>query len=70
MMILWQCFSENIHNLKILGEMRKSNNLIIVGLADVMTINLNVFRSLLKHLIFSDPDFTLVVSMKRSGLLP
>lgn len=62
----WQSFREYINNLKIGSDMRKSNNIVFASFPNVVTINFNMFDSLMKNKI-SCLNGTGVVRMERSS---
>lgn len=68
-MILWRNFSENICNLKIYMHMKKNNSLIMASFADMVTIDLNMFISLMKDWIVNNYDCTGIVNMTSGVLL-
>jgi len=60
--------SKDVNNMKISGNMRKSDDLGIHGFPNRMAVHLNMLRTLMKNKIGHNLNGISVVCMKRSGV--
>ena len=61
----WECFSENVGNLQIRGDVRKADDIALVFISNKMAINLNVFGALMKYWIFSNTNCSSIMCIDR-----
>jgi hypothetical protein len=67
---IWErnCFGKNICHLKLITNMRKWDNLVIIIVTDWMAIDFNMLGTLMKNRICNNLNGTCIVSIKRCWL--